>query len=71
MIHPLNGLQLDEFANERYKRMIGEAQRDLRAWRVSKTRANTHFNWLRSLGNDLRASLGAKMRTNYGEDSKR
>ena len=45
-MHPFNGLQLDEWAKERYAHSLSEAQRELSARRVGRRQSNNLFQWL-------------------------
>ena len=52
-MHPINGLQLDEWANEHHQDTIARAQRDLRAQSVARNSASSKTGWLRSGANAL------------------
>lgn len=45
-MHPFNGLQLDEWAWERYAHSLSEAQRERRARSVGRRRSNNFLQWL-------------------------
>lgn len=45
-MHPFNGLQLDEWAKERYADSLSEAQRHRRAQAVDRKRRSHLWHWL-------------------------
>lgn len=58
-MHLLNGLQVDEWATERYQTMITKAQQDLRARAIARKYATTRPSWLRSGKYQLIRSVAA------------
>lgn len=48
-MHPINGLELNEWAKEQYERTIREAQQNLHAQAVAERQAEGRLGWLRKL----------------------
>ena len=48
-MHPINGLELNEWAKEHYERTIREAQQNLYAQTIAEQQAAGRLGWLRKL----------------------
>ena len=48
-MHPINGLELNEWAKEHYEQTIREAQQNLYVQTIAERQVDERFGWLRKL----------------------